>query len=69
MIELYRLTNLGIPYAKVPITSGSIRAERNGYHSLSFSILHQYLKDNNIVLGHNTIFKVDGLFYASTGYI
>ena len=65
MIELYKLSNLVTPYAKVPITSGSIRAERNGYHSLSFSILHQYLKENNITIDHLTIFKVDGLFYAS----
>lgn len=66
MIELYKLSNLVTPYARVPITSGSIRAERNGYHSLSFSILHKYLKQNNIAIGHNTIFKVDGLFYASS---
>jgi len=66
VIELYKRSNLEIPYAKVPITSGSISAERNGYHSLSFSILHQYLEQNNITIGHNTIFKVGGLFYASS---
>lgn len=66
MIELYKLNDLETPYAKVPITSGSIKAERNGYHSLSFSILHQYLKQNNIAIGHHTIFKVGGLFYASS---
>ena len=65
MIELYRFENLSSPYAKVPVTAGSISGERNGYYNLSFSILSKYLKQNSILIDHNTIFKVDGLFYVS----
>lgn len=65
MIELYRLENLTTPYAKVPVTSGNTHGERNGYYGLSFSILSKYLKQNNILIDHNTIFKIDGLFYVS----
>ena len=65
MIELYRLSNLTTPYAKVPVTGGNIKGERNGYYGLSFSILSKYLKQHNILIDHNTIFKTDGLFYVS----
>lgn len=65
MIELYRLESLNASYSKVPINGGSISGERNGYHGLSFSILSKYLKQHNIIIDHNTIFKADGLFYVS----
>lgn len=66
MIELYTINNLRTPYGVIPIISGSISAERNGYYQLSFSILNRYLKENQIVINQNTIFKVDGLFYVCT---
>lgn len=66
MIELYTLKDLVIPYAKIPIVSGSTSAERNGYYKLTFSILSRYLKENQIVINQNTIFKIDGLFYVCT---
>lgn len=66
MIELYTLRDLVKPYAKIPIVSGSTSAERNGYYKLTFSILSRYLKENQIVINQNTIFKVDGLFYVCT---
>lgn len=65
MIELYRLEDLNNPYAEIPVTSGSITGERNGYYGLSFSILSKYLKQHHILIDHNTIFKIDGLFYVS----
>lgn len=64
MIELYRKNNLIIPYAKLPINTGNIRGERNGYHNLSFTVLNRYLKEHQIKIDHNTIFKVGNLYYA-----
>lgn len=66
MIELYTSDNLNQPYAKLPVISGDRSAERNGYYKLSFSVLNQYLEKMNIAITPKTIFKVDGLFYATT---
>ena len=66
MIELYTLSNLLIPYANIPIITGNISAERNGYYKLTFSILSRYIKEKQIVITPNTIFKVDGFFYVCT---
>ena len=64
MIELYRKTDLQVPYAKVPINQGHIQGERNGYYTLSFSVLKSYLKSRAITIDHNTIFKVGNLYYG-----
>ncbi len=66
MIALYRKENLDTPYAMLPINSGSISGERNGYHSLSFSVLNRYLQERCIAIDHNTLFKVGSLYYAHT---
>ena len=66
MIELYTLSDFSNSYAKVPIVSGSTSAERNGYYKLNFSILSRYLKEKQIVINQNTIFRIDGLFYVCT---
>lgn len=66
MIELYTLNDLKRPYAKLPVISGDKSAERNGYYKLTFSILNQYLEKMNIAITPRTIFKEDGLFYATT---
>ncbi len=66
MIELYTINNLDEPYATIPVVSGSVKAERNGYYQLSFSMLNKYLKDNKIKINPSTIFKIDSLFYVCT---
>lgn len=66
MIALYHLEDLSKPYATVPINKGNIQGERNGYYSLSFSILNSYLKERSITIDHNTIFKVGELYYTGT---
>lgn len=66
MLELYHLENLERPYAKVPVISGRISAERNGYYQFSFSLLNHYLESHHMIINQKTVFKVNGLFYCCT---
>ena len=65
MIKLYRLNNLEETYAEIPISEGYITSERNGANELSFSLPIKYLRENNIIIDCNTVFKVERNYYIS----